>query len=207
VLRANLELRYYENDSEKRPGTGDGQPLGVIDCRTATSVDCMFGDGTTFGFTLTCPDRTWVMDAESDADRTKWMKILFDIINKTSEVATPFFEVLKQGWLSKKGEVVENWKQRWIVLSTSSLFYFVDEDDAKKFIAGADEVLANIKPEVLELAKGHFSLVNSSVKKLGMFDLEEGTFAFSVKTPAREYFFVGTCFLFCIAARIVGIQF
>lgn len=53
-------------------------------------------------------------------------------------------------------------------------------------------MLANIKPEVLELAKGHFSLVNSSVKKLGMFDLEEGTFAFAVKTPAREYFFVGT---------------
>lgn len=41
-------------------------------------------------------------------------------------------DVVLQGWLDKKGRIMKTWRRRWVVLRSSKLEYFVDQDCTRK---------------------------------------------------------------------------
>jgi len=74
----------------------------------------------------------------------------------------------KEGFLTKKGSVVKNWKKRWFVLSGSNLLYFKKQKDV--FPAGVILVKdAKLIDCVAEL-------------------IDNKTFCFMISTPGRDFF-------------------
>ncbi|KII74464.1 RAC-gamma serine/threonine-protein kinase [Thelohanellus kitauei] len=57
-------------------------------------------------------------------------------------------DILKEGWISKKGEVVKNWRPRYFILKTDGvLFGFKDKGDLQSMF------------------KNRFDILNSTIKK------------------------------------------
>ncbi|KAK2964828.1 putative PH domain containing protein [Blattamonas nauphoetae] len=49
---------------------------------------------------------------------------------KKQEIKPP--KLPKDGWLTKRGHVVKNWKRRWFILKGLDLFYFASKEDYKE---------------------------------------------------------------------------
>ncbi|XP_043092511.1 differentially expressed in FDCP 6 homolog [Puntigrus tetrazona] len=77
-----------------------------------------------------------------------------------------YHNIIKKGYLLKKGHVRRNWQERWFVLKPSSVTYYVNEDLKEK--------------------KGELLLEESSVVEESP-DKEGRRCLFCVKTPVRTY--------------------
>ncbi|KAM9468369.1 uncharacterized protein def6c [Clarias gariepinus] len=77
-----------------------------------------------------------------------------------------YHNVLKKGYMLKKGQVRRNWHERWFVLKPGSLAYYISEDQKEK--------------------KGEVQLDGSCVVET-MPDKEGRRCLFCVKTPGRTY--------------------
>ncbi|KAF4079710.1 hypothetical protein AMELA_G00181350 [Ameiurus melas] len=77
-----------------------------------------------------------------------------------------YHNVLKKGYMLKKGNVRRNWNERWFVLKPGSLAYYISEDQKEK--------------------KGEVQLDGSCVVET-MPDKEGRRCLFCVKTPGRTY--------------------
>ncbi|KAL6076948.1 Pleckstrin y domain-containing H member 2 [Balamuthia mandrillaris] len=77
-------------------------------------------------------------------------------------------EVFKQGWMTKKGNHVKNWKRRFFVLSKKELKYFVNDMAFK--------------------AKGVVLIKEVKAVQLST-DARAPNFSFELVTPSRTYVF------------------
>ncbi|XP_030631946.1 differentially expressed in FDCP 6 homolog [Chanos chanos] len=77
-----------------------------------------------------------------------------------------YHNVLKKGYMLKKGHVRRNWQERWFVLKPSSMAYYVNEDLKEK--------------------KGEIQLDKTCVVET-LPDKEGKRYLFCVKTPGRTY--------------------
>eukprot|EP00735_Rhodelphis_limneticus_P014986 TRINITY_DN9112_c0_g1::TRINITY_DN9112_c0_g1_i1::g.18218::m.18218 TRINITY_DN9112_c0_g1::TRINITY_DN9112_c0_g1_i1::g.18218 ORF type:complete len:180 (+),score=11.67,sp/Q9ST43/PH1_ARATH/41.23/3e-26,PH/PF00169.24/4.8e-23,PH_11/PF15413.1/5.1e-08,PH_3/PF14593.1/1.3e-08,PH_9/PF15410.1/0.00014,PH_8/PF15409.1/0.0023,PH_6/PF15406.1/0.015,PH_6/PF15406.1/1.9e+03 TRINITY_DN9112_c0_g1_i1:30-542(+) len=78
---------------------------------------------------------------------------------------------LKEGWLTKQGGIIRNWKERWFILTDSQLVYFKDKD------AIQPQALINLKQ-------------CTSIK--GAEELLQKDYSFQLQTPDRTYFFLAS---------------
>ncbi|XP_064620051.1 switch-associated protein 70-like [Lineus longissimus] len=73
-------------------------------------------------------------------------------------------DVIKKGWLTKKGHIVGSWKERWFVLTPNSLTYYTGEDERET--KGEVPILSTCKIEALNDKTGgkpnRFLLVSES---------------------------------------------
>jgi len=75
---------------------------------------------------------------------------------------------VKEGWLTKKGNVVKNWKRRWFIMRGTVLSYYKKQKDS--------------------FSAGEIMLKDSSHTECLADPLEGKTFCFSINTPTREFF-------------------
>eukprot|EP00012_Vannella_robusta_P002403 CAMPEP_0206191106 /NCGR_PEP_ID=MMETSP0166-20121206/5164_1 /ASSEMBLY_ACC=CAM_ASM_000260 /TAXON_ID=95228 /ORGANISM="Vannella robusta, Strain DIVA3 518/3/11/1/6" /LENGTH=181 /DNA_ID=CAMNT_0053607345 /DNA_START=507 /DNA_END=1049 /DNA_ORIENTATION=+ len=122
---------------------------GSIDLRDISNVMPENGnDSSTFLVTVSS-GRTFVLQADSVLDMNDWISVITAAVEEASvlggkpksitdtnhqRVAKKQADnLIKHGWMKKKGDVVKNWKKRYFVLSMVSdtcaqLKYFVSPD-------------------------------------------------------------------------------
>lgn len=82
---------------------------------------------------------------------------------------------IKEGSMTKMGDVRQNWKERWFRLAPGYLFYFKSPKDAPKKQLGVVDLTST--PEF------SITVTRSTKKPVG---------CFAVNTPSREWFFTAT---------------
>jgi hypothetical protein len=109
VLRSNLEMAYFNSDSPC--GAGVDQ-IGIIKLREATGVS----SESELGFVIDTPGRQWRLEAESAQEQQAWITLVSQIVTKQHPLTKHTFSVRKCGWLTKRGQIVENFKRRYVCL-------------------------------------------------------------------------------------------
>ncbi|XP_013390157.1 switch-associated protein 70 isoform X2 [Lingula anatina] len=62
-------------------------------------------------------------------------------------------DVIRKGWLTKKGHMMTNWKERWFVLTPSCLKYFTNRDEVE--LKGEVRISSHVKVEALPDKPSH----------------------------------------------------
>jgi len=98
-----------------------------------------------------------------------WAKYVRKLYKKTDGSVRKFQLPTREGFMTKKGEVVKNWKRRWFSLNGSMLFYYKKQGDATP--------------------AGWISVLDTQRFPECMRDPPAGqTYCFTITTPSREYF-------------------
>lgn len=66
--------------------------------------------------------------ADSSEDLNEWMNVLDKNSNPEPIDVCP---IIKEGFLSKRGGIVKNWKTRWFTLKGNNLYYYKHKDDGE----------------------------------------------------------------------------
>ena len=74
--------------------------------------------------------RTYLITADSMEDMKEWVSVLEEATaNQETQKCDDSKDIIRQGWLNKRGGRRRNWKKRWFVLTDTSmtLFYYRNE--------------------------------------------------------------------------------
>lgn len=121
VIRHKTDVEYYE-DEEKTQSKGSIPLKSVLKI-----VPTDFGSkDTTHGLSLTTSNREWMFATESADEQKDWIETIRKATGNSKSIRT-----YKEGWVTKQGLVVKNWKKRYFALARGSIMYFQTEEDAK----------------------------------------------------------------------------
>jgi Ca2+-binding EF-hand superfamily protein len=101
----------------------------------------------------------------------------------------------KEGWLNKRGDVVKNWKKRWVILYEDTLYYFRSKP-------GPMDVKVDLA--------GKIPLLGSALGEEKQIDNKE--FCFSVTAERRKYFIQASSekekleWMDCIAKKVASLN-
>jgi hypothetical protein len=161
-LRNDHNLYYYKVDPMAPPGT-EPQLLGKLPLSISTVGQ---NPEKPEWFTFTCGTKVVLWQGDSGAVVTEWMDVLTRMIGEAKWAYSADVEF--EGYLTKKGEKVKNWKRRWCVLRQDHIFYYENQQ------------IPRIDPQQY---KGKISLYDCIVS-----GDSEKSFGFKIHTRDRTYY-------------------
>ena len=108
--------------------------------------------------------KSYVINAETHEDMMDWVNTLTKKLEKKKRSTLSYRtidnpkEILKQGWLNKRGGRRKNWKKRWFVLTdkTLTLFYY-DNEKVLSLLPTPFSLLASPSPSLHFASQFQFS--------------------------------------------------
>jgi hypothetical protein len=173
VLKDN-KLSYFHERSEVNP-------INTINMATAHVKSSPERSNT---FEVITPQRVWYFEADNSADFFLWMDLLRDsqqrharrarqAVDGGSDIqASPAADVVKEGYLIKRGGNVKSWKKRWFVVKDNKLAYY--SGPGEKTPKGS-----------IALAVSHVKVCADDARSLGC---PEDAFMFELITTGRVYY-------------------
>ena len=143
VLAADNVAHYFESnaedDAQRAQGQflpGKGVELGTVDFNAAyfaEALPAVKDDALKqFGLAVHTEARKWLFYADDEAARATWLSV----IAQSSKLALGTVPVRFEGPLQKQGGiVVQDWKQRWVLVCDQAIHYFADAADAARWKA------------------------------------------------------------------------
>lgn len=125
-LRNDHNLYYYKIDPLAPSGT---EPLLLGKLPLSISSVVKHPEKPEW-FNFTCGTKSVLFQGDSMGVVTEWVDILSRMIPEAKWAYSADVEF--EGYLSKKGDKVKNWKRRWCVLKNEHIFYYENQQIPRK---------------------------------------------------------------------------
>lgn len=163
----NSTLSYWGSESERLSSPDGGIDLSkALTLCEALPVDPKDPAASAFGFAIMDNDVLLDLQAETAADRERWVEALRPLMT----AALPTMRPRLISAAEVQGRVLKSWSTKWCIVSEDAMFYFEREFDMDRFAAIAPCRLATIPELLLSTAAARLSLRPSVARKVGAYD-------------------------------------